>query len=575
MSINRPTSGLRADSKFTKSVSRLIKVKKLGAVYTPALLSNWAASLLHSAIPRGVKGVILDPACGDGALLYSAWKHTRRTIQGVDCDPAAIRSTKARLSHATLKIEDGLIHLADIAERGSKEPIAGFIANPPWGAELQSPIEKIRQRGYAMAFGQFDTWDLFVEGIIKAAPKGAAAVLILPDAIFLPEHRHIRSLLVKNTRILNIARLGEGFFPGVFRGTVVLAFRKEKTRKNSAVSCLRITPSQRDQILSGERLLRDISAAHSHSVPQSRFSKDEECRFDIDTKEGERSKIEIIEMGSFPWDKWTHSGRGLEISKTGRICRCPACNEPKAPSRKNTTQECIACGNVWDLIAGGEFKVIEKLKFPIPRGWSELIVGEDVDRHRCPPSRIIKMGVAGVDYKQESIFSQTKLLIRKTGVGIKAAVDESGARTNQVVFHFLSRPDAPIGILDYLQAVMCSRVMLAWHLKKQGDSEWRSHPYVTQKIIKTFPVTIPADGMRDPRALELIRLAKLIRRPDTDSESFMKMDMAIERHVAGIIGLTKRDFSWVLGVLDEAEGLEPIRTLRIADENLVFPSRAV
>ena len=79
----------------------------------------------------------MDPACGDGALLYSAWKHTRRTIQGVDCDPAAIRSTKARLSHATLKIEDGLIHLADIAERGSKEPIAGFIANPPWGAELR------------------------------------------------------------------------------------------------------------------------------------------------------------------------------------------------------------------------------------------------------------------------------------------------------------------------------------------------------------------------------------------------------------------------------------------------------
>ncbi len=575
MSNHRPASGLRADSRFTESASRLLKAKKLGAVYTPALLSDWAASLLHSAIPRGVKGVVLDPACGDGALLYSAWKHTRRTIQGVDCNPAAIRSTKARLSHAMLKIGDGLIHLADITEKGSKEPIAGFIANPPWGAELQSHIEKIRQRGYALAAGQFDTWDLFVEGIIKAAPQGAAAVLILPDAIFLPEHMRIRALLVKNTRILNIARLGEGFFPGVFRGTVVLAFRKEKAPKNSAVSCLRVTPSQRNQIFTGERLLGDISTAHSHSVPQSRFSQDKECRFDIDTKEGERSKIEIIEMGSFPWDKWTDSGRGVEISKTGRICRCPACNEPKAPSRKTATQKCIACGKIWELPADSEFKVIEKIKLHAPRGWSELIVGEDVDRHRCPPSRIIKMGVAGVDYKNDSIFSQPKLLIRKTGVGIKAAVDESGARTNQVVFHFVSRPDAPIGILDYLQAVMCSRIMLAWHLKKQGESEWRSHPYVTQKIIKTFPVTIPADGMHDPRAQELIRLAKLIRRSDTDSESFMKMDMAIERHVAGIIGLTKRDFSWVLGVLDEAEGLEPIRTLRITDTNLVFPRRAV
>jgi hypothetical protein len=553
------------------SEAGLIKTNKLGAVYTPELLSEWAAELLHSAILPGTKGLILDPACGDGALLDASWKHTHRKVLGVDCDPEAIRSTKTRLSHAALKLEDGLIYLADLSDGSCEDKIAGVIANPPWGAELQSNKVEIRRRGYLLASGQFDTWDLFVEGIINAAPEGTAAVLILPDAIFLPEHMPVRRLLASKTTILNIARLGEGFFPGVFRGTAVVAFRKVRPSKSCSVSCLRISPSQREMILRGDMPLRQVAAKYSHLVPQKRFTEDPECRFDIDMAERERPQVELIERAAFPWDDLTYSGRGMEISKSGIIRRCPACGEPKAPGRNVKTEVCGRCRARWEPSPAGDESLIRDRKLRTPSGWHDMIVGEDVDRHRCLASRIIRMRVPGIDYKQDSIFSQPKLLVRKTGVGIKAAVDESGARTNQVVFHFLARPGAPDGLLDYLQAVLCSRILLAWHLKKQGESEWRSHPYVTQKIIKTFPVKIPGDGLAGKRAKELILLARMIRRNDTSHDEFIAMDLRIERLVAEIIGLNRVDFRWVLNVLDSADDLEPIRTLRIDDIGKIFP----
>jgi hypothetical protein len=167
-----------------------------------------------------------------------------------------------------------------------------------------------------------------------------------------------------------------------------------------------------------------------------------------------------------------------------------------------------------------------------------------------------------------SSFARPKLLIRKTGVGIKAVVDESGAATNQVVFHFTRRKDSPSFVLDYMEGVLCSRVLLAWHLKRHGEVEWRSHPYITQHVIRGFPVPVPnspeewAQAQAIANAVQDRRMAK---RHDSAE------DIAVERLVAGLFGLTEADMRWVLGVLDSAQQLEPIRTLRLPSASLVAP----
>jgi len=197
-----------------------------------------------------------------------------------------------------------------------------------------------------------------------------------------------------------------------------------------------------------------------------------------------------------------------------------------------------------------------------------LIVGEDVDRYSCAPSRAIRVDVSGIRYKPLDTFARPKLLVRKTGLGVKAALDESGAATNQVVFHFITRTGAPPGLLDYLEGVLCSRVLLAWHLKRQGETEWRSHPYVTQYVLRQFPVPVPSSEREAAQASEIgsaVRKRRVARGHDSEE------DMEVERLVAGMFGLTREDMEWVLSVLDAAQALEPIRTLRLPSATMVRP----
>ena len=73
-----------------------------------------------------------------------------------------------------------------------------------------------------------------------------------------------------------------------------------------------------------------------------------------------------------------------------------------------------------------------------PRGasWIPLIAGEDVRRYCATPSRVIRVDVRGIAYKDPAIYKGPKLLVRKTGIGISAAVDRTDSFTTQVVFHY-------------------------------------------------------------------------------------------------------------------------------------------
>ncbi len=540
------------------------KRSRLGAVYTPDLLASWAAGVLISMM-ESTRVPVVDPACGDGALLAASSSQGVSRLMGVDCDPRALNLAKRRLAGGRFYQRDGLAFLADAARGGGT--LDAVIANPPWGARLSLDRSVLACLGYRPLAGQTDSWDLFVDGILRAAKPHAPVVLILPDALFLPEHRSIREILVKDSEIAMIARLGEGFFPGIYRGTVVVATRKAAPRPNALVACARLSPDARKAILEGRASLA-ASVSHAvHSVAQARFSADPQYRFDIDAKERDHNRLVRFEERRFPWEQWLNIGRGIELSKTGRIVRCPQCGMAR-PSPRKAEAMCAQCGHRWSPGPSSIKSIVRGNDGKQRCGWHPLIVGRDVDRHACVVSSLIRIGVSGIRYKPLTTFSQPKLLVRKTGVGIKAVVDHSGAATNQVVFHFTCRPSAPPLLLDYLAGVLCSRVMLAWHLKRQGEVEWRSHPYITPRVIRQFPVPLPesAEEWVQARAIsDAVRARRSVERHDSPE------DLLVERLVAGMYGLSDEDMRWVLGVLDSVQQLEPIRTLRLPSASLVSP----
>jgi len=539
-------------------------------VYTPPLLARWVASLLLAELePSSEPLQVLDPACGAGALLRAVMDQHPGEVraQGLDRDPEALRSARAALGPgARLEQADALDWLAG----RSRLPVQGLIANPPWGAELQQDARALRALGYSLARGQFDSADLFAEGSLAATAPGTVVALLLPDSIFLPEHQGLRRLVLEHSSLILAARLGEGFFPGVFRGAAVLLLRRGAAPAGHLVSCLRIPRPWRQRILAGEVTLAQANAALAHAVPQARFAADPQARFDIDQRRQDEGAVLHLERRTMPWQRWLTSGRGVEISRSGRIMRCPGCAHAR-PWPRSPRAECRSCGARIVLAKLPQERIVRPLQGTPPDGWAPLITGQDVGRHRCNPGHRIRLAVPGISYKPQAWYQGPKLLLRKTGVGIKAAVDPSGAHTTQVVYHFRPRPDAPPFLLDYLQGVLCSRALLAWHLVRRGENEWRSHPYLTQQLIQGFPIPdLHPGGWRWAQA-RAIAAAVQRRRQATEHDG--PEDLAIERLVAGLFELRAEHQAWMLQILVRAQQLEPIRSLQLADPAAIRPRR--
>jgi adenine-specific DNA-methyltransferase len=568
-----PVTGVQLTFDMPPSVPSQLSRRDLGAVYTPAALADWVAQQVLGALQgksASDQPVILDPACGDGALLEAVRMRTRgrARLYGIDLDPEAVASANRRLS-GTATIVHGDALTVDLRSLGIPQPDA-VIANPPWGATLEVRASDLRARGYSLARGQFDSYELFIERALEWLSEDAPAVFIIPDSIFQPEHEPTRRLLAERSRLDLVARLGEGIFRDVSRGTAVLLFRPGVPSPEHVVTCVRLRAPERRRVLSGEVSFSTAVANAMHTVNQERLTRNPRAEFRLDVTDADTIPLDKIEQQPLDWSRWLIVGRGVELGKDGAIVRCPQCGQGR-PAPKGRFR-CASCGALVEnancltetIITNGEIA-------PGPE-WRPLIVGEDVDRYRAVPSRFIRLGVSGINYKEPSVYATQKLLIRKTGVGLKAAIDESGAYTTQVVFHVQRRPDAPPFMLEYLQGVLCSRVLLAYHLRRSGDSEWRSHPYVTPKTLRDLPIPWPGnEGSKSWRQAEAIAVAARERAAASDGTVVHDLDVHVDRLVAGLYGLSRADCEWVLDVLDQTQDLQAFTQLRLPDRQQLRP----
>ena len=499
-------------------------------------------------------------------------RSARDTLVGMDLDAAALAAARARLPRSILSEGDSLLR-ADAKDPASSMKQAfggavdGVILNPPWGASIRHSTSSLRAAGYELASGQFDSADLFVELALRVLRRDGTAVFILPDSLFQLERAALRRMLVKRTRLRLVARLGEGLFPQIFRGVAVVVASNSPPDDRHSVLCMRLRAHHRRAVLDGTATLADLERSLAHPVLQARFGAAAGHRFDVDVRERDRAVLARLEAApKLPWSTWLESGRGVELSKHGRIVRCTRCGVAAPAPRKPRLVECSGCGGRSHATQRDVTEIVRPLApntAPTP-GWAPLIAGEDVERYFGCPSRQIKLRVAGISYKDPALYTSRKLLIRKTGVGLMACIDETGSLTTQVVFHYVKREraGAPAFLLDYLLGMLNSRVLLAYHLVTNGDLEWRSHPYVTQRVIESLP--IPAVQQGSSAWKQAAAIASAVRRRGQSAAPGSKPDLEVDALVAGMYGLSVDDCVWVASILRRAGDLQAIRSLRFA-----------
>lgn len=202
--------------------------KSAGVVYTPAELAGFLADQAFKALGSTSSVRILDPACGDGALLLAAAEVARArgihidTLTGYDTDEKAIS-----IAHETLhEFEHVVLHHGDFLELSpianttdlfsEESPLAALafdlvISNPPYvrTQTLGSSTARALARRFGLS-GRIDLYQAFVVAMIDALrPLGALGLLCSNKFLTNRAGQSMRRLLLDELELTELIDLGD------------------------------------------------------------------------------------------------------------------------------------------------------------------------------------------------------------------------------------------------------------------------------------------------------------------------------------------------------------------------------
>lgn len=538
--------------------------KKYGVIYTPQRLADFIAELLYKEAARDNFKIeyILDPACGEGALLGAASRFFGDGVSysGIDVDKDAISGI---INEFDIKYNDAILP-RNVKRRTSEywkeklPAVSAIIANPPWSSEKIYRNDTLTEAGFGLIKGQYDSYVLFIELAFNLIVTGGYFAFIVPDSLFEAQNEQLRRFLTKNTQIKVIARLGEKIFEEVNRAATILVCKKANPDSDSKTKCFRLTTDRRKEFLTTERALMDFYNSDYHEVLQSRFAANVAYSFDVDARSDEEELLQKIKTNSIDWDKNFVFGRGVEISKSGKIVCCSFCGYAqgyKKAQLETGNKVCTNCNNIIPVTSADIQIVVQKK--PVPES-AQIYVGENVRRYSLNGKCYIQLNKSGINYKNQILYSPPKLLIRKTGLGINCAIDYSGSMTTQTVYILKAKDRNSTIPLEYYLALLNSRVVYYYYLKAYGENEWKSHPYFTKQIIFSLPLKQYESSELDEK---IVAYARILAKKYTQDK-----DLELEKLIMRKYGLEDSEIQLVINEVNKLPNLSAINNMKIKDK---------
>jgi len=540
--------------------------KKFGVVYTPERLADFVSELLLIEANKESVSInnVLDPSCGEGALL-DAMKRNEKfcgNLHGIDIDELVISLLKEKndynLIHNNVIMPKGIKNTAEEYWINKLPSLDAIVANPPWSTYKAYNRETLEKAGYSISAHYNDIYTLFVELSIKILSKNGLAAFILPDSIFEAHSTKIREFLAEQTSIKIIARLGEKIFKEVNRATTVIIVQKKKPEKDSRTTCFRLNTDARNDYLKSNKPLIDFYVNNNHSIYQKRFTLNEDYTFDIDTREEEEYLISKIKKDKIDFNSRFVFGRGVEISKKGKVITCPYCNIAQGFTKTQLEvgkKTCSACKNDF-ILKRDDVKTLitNEIKNVTNNNTEKIFVGENIKRYRITGHSYVKLDVNGINYKNKHMYTPPKILIRKTGLGIYSCVDYSHNYTTQTVYILKQKGYSDIP-LEYYIALLNSRVVYYFYLKVYGENEWKSHPYLTKKIIYSLPIKkYEKNQLTD----EIVKIASQLAK-----EYNYQKDIELEEAIMEWYNLSKFEKRMIIQEMNKLPELGAVKQMKV------------
>ena len=572
-----------------KSIKEVDKRKKNGVVYTPKYLAEYVSNKIinyfnvNISCTKKTNCYVLDPACGEGILLQSIKtslinKRIDCKYVGIDIDNSALKKAKKNLTknfygfntNALCPFNNNRFIGWDKINNnlGNGNGFDLIIANPPWGADISNYKKWINKEDYQMLYGQYDTSDLFIELSISLLKENGVAGLIIPDSLFSHDRAQLRKLLLDNTKILFIGRFGEKIFKDINRACAVVIFQK-RTNFNEPyeIDCFRLPAEEKNNVINGTNTLSAIEKKYLHKVAISRFNVEPDYLFNLDIDSTLEKTYQKIASNKNKLGDYLDNHRGVELSKKGKIIQCSSC-ELWSPLPKGLDFTCKSCGKKRSIDTSISKVIIHK---SFDKDFYSIIVGEDINRYKINHNFWIDISNSGVNYKKTTIYKGDKIVVRKTGIGISASIDYTSSYTNQVVYIFKLKREFEKKIpLEFLLAILNSRAIFFFISMSNGEIEWKSHPYLTQKQIINVPIP-DLNKLHNEDICSIYKLSNCLKdKLKNNMPISPNLDARIEKLVAKLYGLDFENYQAIFKALDKAQELIAVKVLKNISPNDVF-----
>jgi type I restriction-modification system DNA methylase subunit len=541
---------LKKTEKRTKLTESKAKRKEEGIYYTPSyivdyIVRNTVGELVKNKKVDISKIKILDPACGSGSFLiktfdvlneYYSKKEAynqnkldmsgagttystklsilKDNIFGVDLDKQAVdiaqlnlllkvAEKKKRLPILQQNIKNGNSLIDDPNLVGDKafrwnEEFAEIkntfdiiIGNPPWVQSkfLNKEDKEYYTKNYTTAKRQYDLFTLFIEKGLRLLKEEGVLGFIVPDRFIAnSDYEIFRKFLLDNTKIKQIVQVGEGVFTGVEMPSAIIILEKCDSKASRNIVNVRLGLT-----------------APIQKVKQIDFVGNEGFIFSIFNDNKFKPMIQKMEKIKTKLSEFVINGRGVEIGK-------------KSVAVSGTS---------------GDVK---------------FLIGSDIDRYQIKGHHYLKLGAKGINYKEPELYKGEKILVRKTGLGINAVLDENNY-VIQVIYLF--KPKKEDVNLHYILGILNSKLMNLYYFSKFGQKERKVFPHLTQGKILQLPIKFVKENEKalTSKVDEMLNLyAKLnqLGNKKTDennkiSEEINKIDAQIDDLVYKIYGITEEE----------------------------------
>ena len=498
---------LRTTAKRIKTEYKHAHRKEQGIYYTPKevvayIVRNTIGDLISNKKPKEVDNIkIVDPACGSGSFLIRAFDELRnyyiikekarqetmhsdfdlkRTTQilknnifGVDLDEKAVEIAQLNLMlkvaekrhrlpllKENIKCGNSLIDDPETAgpksfnweekfprvfKEGKFDIVVG---NPPWvQSKYMSKEHKMYySKKYTVAKKQYDLFSIFIERSLQQLKENGILGFIVPDRFIANlDYWPFREFILNNCRILKLVHLGDDVFKEVSMPSAILIIKKEKSKSERDKNVVEYAECAGGKSLDNLRY---------NKKSQEEFLKNEGFVFSIFSIKSSDKIISKIRKHSVKFGEIVDNARGVEIGKNSELISDKKLNE----------------------------------------SYVKFLTGEDIDRYKIDSKRYIRLNERNIDYKSSDLYKGSKILIRKTGLGIKATLDTEGHYVIQVIYIF--KPKKKELDTRYLLGILNSKLMEFYYFSVFGEKGRKTFPHLTQGKVLQLPIRIATDNQQ-------------------------------------------------------------------------------